>query len=185
MTPAVAIARSAGGAGSAAPAVDLVHLLPLGCRIDGQARQLALLIDPEFLAEAGWNPAAPGVAEVEVASTGEIKLRRVTVALDCGPVVNPNTVISQVQGGLVFGLTAALRQKITIKDGAVEQRSFSACPILTMAEMPDIEVHVISDLAYLDDFAGLGEPGVPGVAPALTNAIFAASKQRVRTLPIG
>ena len=57
MTPAVAIARAAGGAGSAAPAVDLVHLLPLGCRIDGQARQLALLIDPEFLAEAGWNPA--------------------------------------------------------------------------------------------------------------------------------
>lgn len=121
------------------------------------------------------------VAEVEVAGTGEIRLRRMTVALDCGPVVNPNTVISQVQGGLVFGLTAALYSEITVQDGRVQQSNFHDYRMMRIDETPPIDVHIVDNPGA--PIGGIGETGTVAAAPALANAIFAAAGRRLRRLP--
>ena len=121
------------------------------------------------------------VAEVEVAATGEVKLRRVTVALDCGPVVNPNTVVSQVQGGLVFGLTAALYSEITLQDGRVQQSNFHDYRMMRIDETPPIDVHIVDNPGA--PIGGIGETGTVAAAPALANAIFAATGRRLRRIP--
>ncbi len=121
------------------------------------------------------------VAEVEVAATGEVKLRRVTVALDCGPVVNPNTVVSQVQGGLVFGLTTALYSEITMQDGRVQQSNFHDYRMMRIDETPPIDVHIVNNPDA--PIGGIGETGTVAAAPALANAIFAATGRRLRRLP--
>ncbi len=121
------------------------------------------------------------VAEVSVAKAGTVQVHRVVCAVDCGPVVNPATVEAQMQGGISFGLGAALSSAITFKDGAVEQSNFHDYEVLRLPEMPKVEVHII---ASREEQGGIGEPGVPPIAPAVTNALFALTGKRIRRLPI-
>jgi isoquinoline 1-oxidoreductase beta subunit len=149
--------------------------------------------------KAGWGqPAAPGVfrgiavaqsfgsyvaevAEVSVAADGTPKVHRVVAAVDCGMTVNPTIIARQIEGGIVYGLTAALYGKIGFKDGRVEQSNFHDYQVLRMNEMPKVEVHIV---ASSDKPGGIGEPGTPPIAPAVLNAIFAATGKRLRQLPI-
>jgi isoquinoline 1-oxidoreductase subunit beta len=123
------------------------------------------------------------VAEVIEASVeaGVPKVHRVTAVVDCGFVVHRDTGAAQVQGGIIMGLSAALGEAITIKDGAVMQRSFPDYPILRMNEVPAIEVTFLESDGPV---GGLGEVGLPPVAPALANAIYAVTGRRIRALPI-
>ena len=122
------------------------------------------------------------VAEVSVnAADGAIKVHRVVAAVDCGQMVNPLTIARQIEGAIVYGLSAALYGKISLKDGIVEQGNFHNYPVLRMSEMPKVEVHI---LPSTEAPGGIGEPGTPPIAPAVTNAIFAATGVRVRSLPI-
>jgi len=95
--------------------------------------------------------------------------------------VNPEIIRRQIESGIVFGLSAALYGRITFKDGRVEQGNFNDYPVLRMNEMPKVEVHIV---ASKEKPGGIGEPGTPPIAPAVTNAIFAASGKRIRSLPI-
>ncbi len=121
------------------------------------------------------------VAEVSVAADGTPKVHRVVAAVDCGMTVNPAIIARQIEGGIVYGLTAALYGKITHKDGVVEQGNFHNYPLLRMGEMPKVEVHI---LPSTEAPGGVGEPGTPPIAPAVVNAIFAATGKRLRSLPI-
>jgi len=123
------------------------------------------------------------VAQVVEASVekGAVKVHRVVCAVDCGLVINPDTVRAQMEGGIIFGLTAALKTEITLKDGRVEQSNFHDYQMLRMFESPEIEVYIVPST---ESPTGVGEPGVPPVAPALANAIFAVTGKRVRRLPI-
>ena len=149
---------------------------------------------------AGWGSALPDgvfrgiavhksfesyvaqVAEVSVGSDGTVRVHRVVCAIDCGPVVNPDTVEAQMQSGIVYGLTAALHGEIGIDGGRVIQGNFHDYPMLLMAAMPRVEVHIVPST---DSQGGVGEPGTPPIAPAVCNAIFAATGKRIRKLPIG
>ncbi len=121
------------------------------------------------------------VAEVEVSKDGEVRVRRVVCAVDCGIVVNPDTVRAQIEGAIIFGITAALFGEITLKDGRVEQTNFDTYQILRMNEAPAIEVHIVQSV---EPPGGMGEPGTSAIVPAVTNAIFAAIGKRLRKLPI-
>jgi len=162
-----------------------------------QPRMLAVL---QLVAEkAGWGkPLPPGrgrgiathfsfdsyVAQVIEASAGKdgsVRVHRVVCAVDCGRTVNPDIVKAQMEGGIVFGLTAALKTEITLENGRVQQTNFHDYPMLRMFESPQIEVHIVPSE---QNPTGVGEPSVPPVAPALTNAIFAATGKRIRRLPI-
>ncbi|HVO66355.1 MAG TPA: xanthine dehydrogenase family protein molybdopterin-binding subunit [Syntrophales bacterium] len=149
--------------------------------------------------KAGWGAALPAdqargiavhesfgsfiaqVAEVSVSNDGNVHVHRVVCAIDCGRVVNPDTIAAQMEGGIVFGLTAALYGAITFKNGRVEQSNFHNYPMLRMNDMPKVEVHIVPSEEPL---GGVGEPGVPPIAPAVANAVFAATGTRIRTLPI-
>ena len=122
------------------------------------------------------------VAEVSVNSYGEVRVHRVVCAVDCGRRVNPATVEAQMESGIVFGLTAALYGEITLQDGRVEQGNFDDYPMLRISGMPEVEIHIVSST---EAPSGIGEPGVPPIAAAVTNAIFAATGKRIRRLPIG
>ena len=122
------------------------------------------------------------VAEISIAKDGAVRVHRVVCAVDCGPVVNPAIVEAQMQGGIVYGLTAALWGEITIDKGRVKQSNFHDYRMLRMADMPEVEVHI---LPSSDTQGGVGEPGTPPIAPAVCNAIFAATGKRIRKLPIG
>ncbi len=121
------------------------------------------------------------VAEVSVDAAGRPRVHRVFCALDCGQVVNPDTVRAQVEGSILFGLSAALRGRISVKDGRVEQGGFHDYPSLRLGETPEIEVQII---ASQEDPSGVGEPATPPIAPAVANAIFAATGRRIRSLPL-
>jgi isoquinoline 1-oxidoreductase beta subunit len=121
------------------------------------------------------------VAEVEVAKSGEVRVIRVICAVDCGLVVNPDTVKAQMEGGIMFGLTAALFSEITLKDGRVEQSNFNDYRMLRINEAPAVEVYLVNSA---EAPGGIGEPGTSALAPALTNAIFAATGKRIRKLPV-
>jgi isoquinoline 1-oxidoreductase beta subunit len=121
------------------------------------------------------------VAEVAVSKEGEVRVQRVVCAVDCGMTVNPDTVKAQMEGGIIFGITAALFGEITIKDGRVEQNNFNDYRMLRIDEAPVVEVYLVkSDEAP----GGIGEPGTSAIAPAVTNAIFAATGKRIRKLPV-
>ncbi|HET6265639.1 MAG TPA: xanthine dehydrogenase family protein molybdopterin-binding subunit [Usitatibacter sp.] len=148
-------------------------------------------------AKAGWGTALPQgrargiavheafesvcaqVAEVSLAG-GKPRVHRVVAAFDCGQVVNPMTVEAQLQSAIAFGLSAALHGKITLKDGRVEQSNYHDYPVLRMDEMPRVEVHLVGS----GKPGGVGEPGVPPVAPAVCNALAALTGKRVRVLPL-
>ncbi|PRE50041.1 xanthine dehydrogenase family protein molybdopterin-binding subunit [Burkholderia sp. AU12872] len=150
--------------------------------------------------KAGWDPAKPlpkgrgrgiavaeafksyvaQVAEVSVDADGNVKVERVVCAVDCGIAINPDIVAAQMEGGIGFGLGAALHSAITLKDGQVEQRNFDGYHVLRMAEMPKVEVHIVPSA---DAPTGVGEPGVAPIGPAVANAIFAATGKRHYVLP--
>jgi isoquinoline 1-oxidoreductase beta subunit len=121
------------------------------------------------------------VAEAEVDTNGEVHVRRMVSAVDTGIVVNPDTVVAQLQGGLIFGLTAALYGNITIARGRVQQSNFNDYRMLRINEIPQIEVHLIKSG---DAPGGIGETGTTAAPPALGNAVFAATGIRLRHLPI-
>ena len=153
--------------------------------------------------QAGWGqPLAPGkpgekrgrgvavhesfntyvaeVAEVTIDAGNNLKVDRVVCAVDCGVAVNPDVVRAQMEGGIGFALAAALHGEITLKDGVVEQTNFHQYQVLRINEMPKVDVHIV---ASTDKPSGVGEPGVPPLAPAVANAIAAATGKRLRTLP--
>jgi len=125
---------------------------------------------------------AAQVAEVSVSPAGDVRVHRVVCAIDCGLHVNPGTIEAQMEGGIVYGLTAALNGAITIENGRVTQSNFHDYRMLQLAEMPVVEVHIV---ASSEEPGGVGEPGTPPIAPAVSNAIFAATGKRIRKLPIG
>jgi isoquinoline 1-oxidoreductase beta subunit len=150
--------------------------------------------------KAGWGQPLPagrtrGIAVVEsfgsfvaeVAevsfnkSSGEVKVHRVVCAVDCGRYVNPETIAAQMEGGIVYGLSAALKGQITIDKGRVQQSNFHDYELLRLNEMPKVEVHIVPSN---DPPGGIGEPGTPPIAPAVCNAIFAATGKPIRHLPI-
>jgi isoquinoline 1-oxidoreductase beta subunit len=116
-----------------------------------------------------------------MSKSGAIRVHRVVCAVDCGRIVNPDTIAAQMESGIIFGLTAALYGAITFKDGRVEQGNFDDYPLLRLDETPQIEVHLVPSS---EDPGGIGEPGVPPIAPAVANALFSLSGARVRSLPL-
>ena len=119
------------------------------------------------------------VAEVSI-DKGQIKVRRVVAAIDCGLAVNPLTISAQVESAIAFGLSAALYGQLTLKDGVVEQSNFHDYPVLRIADMPKIEVHIVQGGTVP---TGVGEPGTPPIAPAVSNAVFALTGKRLREMP--
>jgi len=135
------------------------------------------------IAFAEWQPTVCAqVAEVSVAPDGAVHVHRVVCAVDCGPAVNVGQIEAQIQGGIVYGLTAALYGEITIDRGRVKQSNFTDYPMMHINEMPVVEVHVVPST---EKQGGIGEPSVGPIAPAVCNAIFAATGKRIRKLPIG
>lgn len=162
----------------------------------GKPRHLAVL--DRAVAESGWGtPLPPGrargvalqesfesiVAQVaEVSVEGErVRVHRVTCAVDCGLAVNPDQVVAQMQSGIIYGLSAALYGEITLTNGIPQQSNFDGYPILRQSETPAIDVHIVASDGPI---GGIGEPGTPPIAPAVCNAIFAATGRRIRRLPI-
>lgn len=127
-----------------------------------------------------WNSHCAQVVEVTVTGK-QVVVNRIVCAFDCGTQVEPDNVAAQIEGGIVFGLSAALFGKINFRDGAVVEQSFADYPVVTMANMPEIEIHMIKSEG---EIGGVGEAGVPAVAPALTAAIFDATGDNIRNLPI-
>jgi isoquinoline 1-oxidoreductase beta subunit len=168
--------------------------------LKGQPRHLAAL--DLAATKAGWGKALPGaqgvrrgrgvavhesfgtvvaeIADVSVRPDGSFKVDRVVCAVECGIAINPDIVRAQMEGGIGFGLSAALYSAITLKDGQVEQSNFHDYPLLRIGEMPQVEVYIVPSNA---NPSGVGEPGVPPIAPAVSNALFAATGKRLRTLP--
>jgi isoquinoline 1-oxidoreductase beta subunit len=142
---------------------------PLG---EGRGRGLAV--------HYSFRTSVAHVAEVTVRSDGEIKVDRVVCAIDCGLPINPDIIRAQVEGGIAFGLSTTLHERISIAAGAVEQSNFNDYRLLRINEMPRVEVHIVQSA---EPPTGIGEPVVPTVGPAVANAIFAVSGKRLRTLP--
>ena len=128
-----------------------------------------------------WGTYLAQVVDVSVNDDGEVAVKRVICAVDCGQVVNPDTVAAQIQSGINYGLTAGLFGVITVKDGRVEQSNFHDYRILRMSEAPKIEVEIVKSS---EAPGGIGEPGTAGVGAALTNAVFAATGVHVREMPL-
>jgi isoquinoline 1-oxidoreductase beta subunit len=122
------------------------------------------------------------VAEVSVnKEDGMIRVHRIVCAVDCGPVINPKIITAQMEGGIIFGLSGALKERVSFAHGGVQSANFHNYGILRMSETPEIEVHIVKSDAKL---GGIGEPGVPPAAPAVANAVFDATGIRVRRLPM-
>jgi isoquinoline 1-oxidoreductase subunit beta len=122
------------------------------------------------------------VAEVSVnRSSGEVRVHRVVCAVDCGRHVNPDIIAAQMQGGIAYGLTAALKGAITIEKGRVQQSNFHNYEMVRLNQMPEVEVHIVPSN---EAPGGIGEPGTPPIAPAVCNAVFAATGKPIRRLPI-
>ena len=172
---------------------------PYELRLDLEPQQLRAVLELAA-SRAGWGDPLPAgwgrgiacwstfnmtpvahVVELSVAEDGAVRVHRVVCAVECGTVINPNMVVEQMEGGIVFGLTAALKADITIENGRVQQSNFHDYPLLRMDEMPAIQVHIVPSEAQP---TGVGEMGVPPTAPAVANAIFAATGKRLRKLPI-
>ena len=111
-----------------------------------------------------------------------LSVKRVVCVIDCGFAVNPDTVVAQMESGIIFALSAVLYGEITIKEGSVQQANFPQYDMVRLANTPEIEVHIVN--SGPDHMGGGGEPGTPPLAPAVCNAIYAATGKRVRSLPV-
>jgi len=140
----------------------------------GRGRGIALMY-------SGWDTYLAEVADVEVSPPGEVRVRRIVCAVDCGTIVNPDIVKAQIEGGVMFGIGGALWGEITLKNGRVEQSNFHNVRVLRINEAPAIDVHLVRNG---EAPGGIGEPGTAVTAPALANAVFAATGKRIRTLPL-
>lgn len=178
-------------AAKADPIAYRLHLL--------RQRPRELAVVERVASLAGWNRPNPSgrhrgfalncangsvvaqVVEIEVGMQRAVKLQAIYCVVDCGVAFNPDAVIAQMEGGIIFGLTGALFGEISLKDGAVEQKNFDRYPLLTLAQTPDIHVSILQSDAPI---GGVGEEAVPPVAPALANAIFSATGERQRSLPL-
>jgi isoquinoline 1-oxidoreductase beta subunit len=164
--------------------------------LTGQAKEVVKLA----ASKAGWGtpmPAGQGrgiachstwgvsptaeVVEVAVDNSGNVRVLRVVCALNCGMIINPDLVIAQMQGGIIFGLTAALKEHSVIENGRPTKTNFDDYPLLRFDETPSIEVYLVPNVSLP---SGIGEMANPPVAPALANAIFAATGKRLRRIPI-
>ena len=198
--------RSVGNTHTAFAIESMIDELAHAAGKDPLAYRLALLKGkPRFhraletvAAKAGWSTPPPAgrarglavhesfgtiiaeVAEVSV-EAGKIRVHAVTAAVDCGTAVNPLGIEAQIQGSIVFGLTAALHGKLTVEGGKVVESNFHDYPVLRMFEMPKVSVHILPSDAKM---GGIGEPATAPIAPAVANAVFALTKQRLRTLPL-
>ncbi len=148
---------------------------PLDTGEDGERRGRGIAVHQCF------GSVVAQVAEVTVRADRSFKVDRVVCAIDCGLAVNPDIIRAQMEGGIGFGLSAALHGQITLREGIVEQFNFTEYPILRMNEMPRVEVHIVASAASP---SGVGEPATPVIGPALANALFAASGERLRQLPL-
>ncbi len=149
---------------------------PLVPAQDGEKRGRGVAVHESF------NSFVAQIAEVTVKSDGSFKVDRVVCAVDCGIAVNPDVVRAQMEGGIGYGLSAALHGAITLTEGKVDQSNFHDYQVLRIGEMPSIEVHIVPSN---EKPTGVGEPGVPPIAPALINALYMATGKRIRRLPIG
>ena len=140
----------------------------------GRGRGVALLY-------SAWGTYLAQVAEVEVTGSGDIRVHRIVCAVDCGRIVNPAIVSAQIESGVVYGISGALWGEVTLKGGRVEQSNFHNYRVLRMNETPPIEVHLVRNS---EAPGGIGEPGTAATAPALGNAIYAATGKRIRKLPL-
>ena len=158
-----------------------LKVLELAAEASGWGSPLPQGVGRGIMVQNAFGSFLSVVCEAEVAGGGHIRLRRITAAMDCGQAVNPDSVKAQIQGGLVFGMTAALYGEITFENGRVQQSNFNNYRMLRMDETPPIEVHIVdSD----EKPGGLGETGTAAAFPALANAVFAASGVRIRRLPL-
>jgi len=139
---------------------------------EGRARGLAL--------HESFGSIVAEVAEVSI-DQGRIRVHSVTCAVDCGIAVNPLAIEAQMQGSVAFGLSAALYGKLTLAGGAVQQSNFHDYPVIRMFDMPKVTAHVIQSKAKM---GGIGEPATAPIAPAVANAVFVLTKQRLRSLPL-
>jgi len=198
--------RSVGHSHTAQAVETMIDALAVAANKDPLALRLELLKDePRYIAvlklaaeKAGYGeklPAGQGrgiavhesfktyvamVADVSVSKDGAVKVDRIVAAVDCGIPVNPDVIKAQIEGGAGYALGAALRNQITLKDGIVEQANFDTYEPLRLTDMPKVEVYIVPST---EDPTGIGEPGVPPVAPAVSNAIFAATGKRLWSLP--
>ncbi len=199
--------RSVGATHTAHATEHMIDIVALEAGKDPVAFRLEMLKDKprhagvlKLAAEkAGWGKALePGkyrgvavhesfssfvanVADVSIRDDGSVKVERVVCAIDCGVAVNPDIVVAQMEGGLGYGLGAALKGAITLKDGRVEQSNFDGYDVLRISEMPRVEVHIVPSTVAP---SGVGEPGTPVVAPAVANALLAATGVRTTILPM-
>jgi isoquinoline 1-oxidoreductase beta subunit len=199
--------RSVGNTHTAFAMESMIDELAWAAGKDPLAFRLALLKDKPRHAraleaaakKAGWGTPPPAgrarglavhesfgsiiaeVAEVSVDNDNSIHVHRVSCAVDCGLAVNPLAVEAQVQGAVAFGLSAALYSEITLKQGKVEQSNFDDYLVLRMPDMPEVSVQILESEARM---GGIGEPGTPPIAPAVANAVYALTKQRLRSLPL-
>jgi isoquinoline 1-oxidoreductase beta subunit len=155
-------------------------VLELAAQKAGWGRPLPAGVHRGIAVAQSFGSYVAEVVEVSIGADGTPKVHRVVAAVDCGMTVNPQTIERQIEGGIVYGLSAALYGRIGFKDGRVEQGNFHDYPVMRMNEMPKVEVHI---LPSTENPGGIGEPGTPPIAPAVANAIFAATGQRLRSLP--
>ena len=161
---------------------DMLHVLKVLEEQSGWGGELPAGTGRGMAVHESFGSIVGQVAEVSVTKAGAVKVERVVSAVDCGHVVNPLSGEAQIESGIVYGLTAALYGKITVEDGAVVQSNFHDYPMLHLADTPKMETHFA--LSGGEKWGGLGEPGLPPLAPAVCNAIFAVTGKRVRSLPL-
>ncbi|OBX37045.1 isoquinoline 1-oxidoreductase subunit beta [Halomonas elongata] len=149
---------------------------PLDAGAEGEQRGRGVAVHESF------SSFVAQVAEVTVKSDGSYSVDRVVCAVDCGVAVNPDVIKAQMEGGIGFGLAAAISGEISLDQGVVQQTNFHNYQVLRMNQMPEVEVHIVSSS---EPPTGVGEPGVPPIAPAVANALYAAIGQRLRRLPLG
>ena len=159
----------------------LIAAIDLAASKAGWGAALPARVGRGIAAQTSFGSFIATVAEVEVASDGEVRVRRIVSAVDAGTIVNPDTTIAQVQGGLIFGITAALYGEITIENGRVQQSNFNDYRMLRIDQTPAIEIHLIKSG---EAPGGIGETGTTAAPPSIVNAIFAATGVRLRRLPI-
>jgi len=157
-----------------------LRALELAAREFGWGKPLAKGHAAGLAAHESFGSHVAQVAELSV-EDGRIRVHRVVCAIDCGPVVNPMTIEAQMQSAIAFGLSAALHSEVTFKDGKVEQSNFHDYRVLRLDEMPKVEVHIVKST---EKMGGVGEPGLPPIAPAVANALFALTGKRLRNLPL-
>ncbi len=139
---------------------------------DGTSRGVAV--------HKSFNSYAAEIADVRLRDDGSVKVEKVTCGIDCGVPINPDNIAAQIEGGLGYGLSAVLREEITLTEGEVDQFNYPDYPPLRITDMPEVEVHIVPST---EAPTGIGEPGTPPIGPAVANAVFAATGERVRTLP--